>query len=57
MLGSIGMPELIVIFGVLLLIFGPRQLPKMGRAMGDTIREWKAAGREIQKLHDEDLKG
>lgn len=54
MLGSLGMPEILVIAFVLLIIFGPRQLPKLGRSMGETIREWKAAGKEIEKLHDED---
>ena len=51
---GLGMPEILMIAGVALLIFGPRQLPKLGRAMGDTIREMRGIGKELQSLHDED---
>jgi sec-independent protein translocase protein TatA len=39
--GFIGMPELIVLGIVLLLIFGPKRLPEMGRSMGHGLREFK----------------
>jgi sec-independent protein translocase protein TatA len=39
--GFIGMPELIVLGIVLLLIFGPKRLPEMGRSMGRGMREFK----------------
>ena len=51
---GLGMPEILMIAGVALLIFGPRQLPKLGRAMGDTIREMRGIGKELQSPHDED---
>jgi sec-independent protein translocase protein TatA len=35
------MPELIVLGIVLLLIFGPKRLPEMGRSMGHGLREFK----------------
>jgi sec-independent protein translocase protein TatA len=35
------MPELIVLGIVLLLIFGPKRLPEMGRSMGRGMREFK----------------
>lgn len=54
MLGSLGMPELLVILVVVMLIFGPRQLPKMGRALGETIKEFRGVGKELNALHDED---
>jgi sec-independent protein translocase protein TatA len=41
MTGFIGMPELIVLGIVLLLIFGPKRLPEMGRSMGHGMREFK----------------
>ena len=37
MLGSIGMPELMVIFVIALVVFGPRRLPEIGRSLGRTI--------------------
>lgn len=49
MLGALGMPELLVIGVVVMLIFGPRQLPKMGKALGETIREFRNIGKEIEK--------
>jgi sec-independent protein translocase protein TatA len=39
--GFIGMPELIVLGLVLLLIFGPKRLPEMGRSLGRGMREFK----------------
>jgi sec-independent protein translocase protein TatA len=39
--GFIGFPELIVLGLVLLLIFGPKRLPEMGRSLGHGMREFK----------------
>ena len=39
--GFIGLPELIVLGLVLLLIFGPKRLPEMGRSLGRGMREFK----------------
>ena len=43
MFGSIGMLELIVIFIVVLLIFGPAKLPDLGRSLGEAMRGLKKA--------------
>ena len=39
--GWIGLPELIVLLVVLLLIFGPKRLPEIGRSLGRGMREFK----------------
>jgi sec-independent protein translocase protein TatA len=43
MFGSIGMPELIVIFVVALIVFGPSKLPDLGKSLGEAIRGFKKA--------------
>ncbi len=39
--GFIGMPELLLLGLVVLLVFGPKRLPEMGRSMGRGMREFK----------------
>lgn len=40
-MGRIGAPELILILGIALVIFGPSKLPEIGKAFGKSIREFK----------------
>ncbi len=40
---GIGVWELLIIFAVLLLLFGARRLPEMGRSLGQGMREFKDA--------------
>lgn len=49
MFGTIGPMEIALIAGVLLLIFGPSQIPKLGRSLGKSIVEFRGAGRELRK--------
>jgi sec-independent protein translocase protein TatA len=49
MFGSIGMPELIVIFVIALLVFGPTKLPDLGKSLGEAIRGFKKAISETEK--------
>jgi len=51
---GIGPMELGIIAVILMLIFGPRQIPRLGRAMGETIREFGKAGKELRSLHREE---
>ena len=46
--GSIGMPELVIIFTIVLLIFGGKKLPELARGLGKGIREFKKATTEVQ---------
>ena len=36
---GIGITEMVVLLGVLLLVFGPKRLPEMGRSLGKGVRE------------------
>jgi len=47
-IGGFGMGELIVIFLVVLLLFGAKRLPEIGSSLGKGIREFKGSVREIE---------
>ena len=51
MFGSIGMPELIIIFVVALIVFGPSKLPDLGKSLGEAIRGFKRAMSESDRTH------
>ena len=55
MLGSIGMPELMVIFVIALVVFGPRRLPEIGRSLGRTIAEFKRASSELRDTFEREV--
>jgi sec-independent protein translocase protein TatA len=41
--GWIGAPELLILLLVVLLVFGPKKLPEMGRSLGKGMREFKSS--------------
>lgn len=45
-MGSLGLPELIIILIIIILIFGANRLPEIGRGIGRGIRNFKDATRE-----------
>jgi len=47
-IGGFGMGEMILLFLVVLLLFGARRLPEIGSALGKGIREFKSSVREIE---------
>ncbi|MBI4682001.1 MAG: twin-arginine translocase TatA/TatE family subunit [Nitrospirae bacterium] len=52
---DLGTQELIVIFIVAFLVFGPKKLPELGRTLGKGIRELKTAMRGIKASFDESV--
>lgn len=56
MLSNIGMPGFILIIVVALVIFGPKRLPEVGRAVGKTLREFKKATEGITEDIKEEIK-
>lgn len=56
MLGSVGLPELIIIFTLALIIFGPRKLPELGRSLGKSLAEFKRASNELRNTLDEEIR-
>ncbi|MCC7124606.1 MAG: TatA/E family twin arginine-targeting protein translocase [Acidobacteria bacterium] len=56
MFGSIGMPELIIIFVIALIIFGPRKLPELGKSLGRSLNEFKKASNDLQHTLEQEIK-
>ncbi|GAB2697773.1 twin-arginine translocase TatA/TatE family subunit [Paenibacillus thermoaerophilus] len=47
MFNNIGVSGLVLIFAIALIVFGPAKLPQLGRAFGDTLREFRNSTRGI----------
>ena len=56
MFGSIGMPELIIIFVIALIIFGPRKLPELGKSLGKSLAEFKRASNDLKSTLEEEIR-
>jgi sec-independent protein translocase protein TatA len=50
------MPELIIIFVIALIIFGPRKLPELGRSLGKSLAEFKRASNELRNTLEEEIR-
>lgn len=46
---GLGIPELVIILVIALIIFGPKKLPEVGKALGKSIREFKQSADGIKK--------
>jgi TatA/E family protein of Tat protein translocase len=48
LVGPLGWSELLIIFFIILIIFGPRKLPEVAEAFGKSIQKFKKASREVR---------
>jgi|WetSurMetagenome_2_1015567.scaffolds.fasta_scaffold73119_2 sec-independent protein translocase protein TatA len=55
-MGSLGIQEMIVIFVIALIIFGPKKLPEIGKSLGKGIAEFKKASSDLVKTWDDEIK-
>ena len=55
-MGPLGVPELIIIFVVALLVFGPRKLPELGKSLGKGLSEFRRASNELRNTLEEEVR-
>lgn len=55
-MGNIGVPELIVIFIVALIVFGPRRLPELGRTLGKALGEFRKHSADLRTAFEEEMR-
>jgi len=48
LIGPLGWSELLIIFFIILIIFGPRKLPEVAEAMGKSIQKFKKASKDAR---------
>ena len=48
LIGPLGWSELLIIFFIILIIFGPRKLPEVAEAMGKSIQKFKRASKDAR---------
>jgi sec-independent protein translocase protein TatA len=54
-MGSLGIQEMIVIFVIALIVFGPKKLPEIGKSLGKGIAEFKRASSELVNTWEKDV--
>jgi TatA/E family protein of Tat protein translocase len=56
MFGSLGFPEMILIFIVALIVFGPKRLPDIGRTLGKALGEFKKATDDFKSTIEREVR-
>src|SRR5262245_8248896 len=55
-MGQLGFSEMLVIFIVALLVFGPKKLPELGKSLGKGIREFRKATNELKSTWEDQVR-
>jgi sec-independent protein translocase protein TatA len=53
---GLGLPEIMVIFVIALIVFGPKKLPELGKSIGKAMAEFKKASDEFQESVRQEMK-
>ena len=53
---NLGFQELLIIFIIALVIFGPRKLPDLGKSLGRSLAEFKRASNELKRTWEEEVR-
>src|ERR1700740_825836 len=55
-MGQLGFSEMLVIFIIALLVFGPKKLPELGKSLGKGIREFKKATNDLKANWEDQIR-
>src|SRR5262245_15636495 len=55
-MGQLGFSEMIIIFVVALLVFGPKKLPELGKSLGKGIREFRKATNDLKSTWEDQVR-
>ena len=55
-MGSLGWQEILVVFVLALIIFGPKKLPELGKSLGKGLAEFKRASNELKQTWEEEVR-
>ncbi len=55
-MGGLGFSEIILIFLVALIVFGPRKLPEIGKMLGRALNEFKKASDELKNTIEREVR-
>ena len=56
MFGSLGVPEILLIMVVVLIVFGPRKLPEVGRMLGKALGEFRRATDDLKNTIEREVR-
>ena len=55
-MGTVGVPELIIIFVIALIVFGPKKLPELGKSLGKGLAEFRKASNDLRSTIEEEVR-
>ena len=54
-MGSLGMPEILIILVIALIVFGPRKLPELGKSLGKSLAQFRRASEDFKRQWEDEV--
>jgi sec-independent protein translocase protein TatA len=54
-MGSLGMPEILMILVIALIVFGPRKLPELGKTLGKSLAQFRRASEDFKRQWEDEV--
>lgn len=52
LIGSLGTPEILIIIGIAVILFGGKKIPELAKGLGEGIRNFKTSMKEDEKVEE-----